>query len=55
MQALRYKAEVSAEGESTLPRLRLNQGTSVKVTVLVPETDLEHEDLLSTSESTTSF
>lgn len=39
MQALTYKAEVGAEGEITLPRLRLSQGTSVEVTVLVSETD----------------
>ena len=45
MQALTYKAEVGAEGEVTLPRLRLSQGTSVEVTVLVPETDSEQLSL----------
>lgn len=49
MQALNYKAEVGAEGEIALPRLGLNQGTSVEVTVRVRETDAENEGLLTLS------
>ncbi len=41
MQAIKYQAEIGAEGEIILPRLRLSQGTSVEVTVLVPEIDSE--------------
>lgn len=44
MQALRYKAEVGAEGEVILPRLRLDQGTSVEVIVLVRDTESEDEE-----------
>ena len=44
MQALKYKAEVGAEGEVTLPRLRLNQGTPVEVIVLVRESEAEDQE-----------
>lgn len=53
MQALKYKAEIGAEGEIILPRLRLTQGTAVEVIVLVREA--EHEGLIKSSESTTAF
>jgi hypothetical protein len=46
MQALKYKAEVGAEGEITLPRLRLDQGTPVEVIVLVREPEPESDSLL---------
>ena len=45
MQALTYKAEVGAEGEVTLPRLHLDPGTSLEITVLVPEIDSEQRPL----------
>lgn len=41
MQALRYEAEVGADGEVMLPRLRLDQGTSVEIIVLVREPEAE--------------
>ncbi len=55
MQALKYKAEVGAEGEITLPRLRLDEGTPVEVIVLVREPDAESDTLLAASESSTAF
>jgi hypothetical protein len=55
MQALKYKAEVGAEGEITLPRLRLDQGTPVEVIVLVREPKPETDALLVASESSTAF
>jgi len=55
MQALKYKAEVSAEGEVTLPRLRLTPGTPVEIIVLVREAESEYDGLLKSSESTTAF
>ncbi len=55
MQALRYEAEVGAEGEVSLPRLRLDRGTHVEVIVLVRETESEYDGLLKSSESTTAF
>ena len=45
MQALKYQAEVGADGEVLLPRLRLDQGTSVEVIVLVREPDAEDAEL----------
>ena len=44
MQALKYKAEVGAEGEITLPRLLLEQGTAVEVIVLVREAESEDQE-----------
>ncbi len=44
MQALKYKAEVGAGGEVTLPRLRLDQGTAIEVIVLVRDTESEDEE-----------
>ncbi len=44
MQAMRYKAEVGADGEVTLPRLRLDQGTPVEVIVLVRDTESEDQE-----------
>lgn len=44
MQALKYKAEVGAEGEIILPRLRLDQGTSVEIIVLVREPEREDQE-----------
>ncbi len=47
MQALKYQAEVGADGEVMLPRLRLDEGTPVEVIVLVRELDaaaLETQD-----------
>jgi hypothetical protein len=55
MQALRYEAEVGADGEVSLPRLRLDRGTHVEVIVLVRETGSEYDGLLESSESTTAF
>ncbi len=55
MQALKYKAEVGAEGEITLPRLRLTQGTPVEVIVLVRESEADYEGLLKSAESITAF
>ena len=55
MQALRYEAEVGAEGEVILPRLRLNKGTAVEVIVLVREAETDYEGLLKASEGSTSF
>ena len=55
MQALKYKAEVGAEGEITLPRLRLDQGTPVEVIVLVHEAETEIDSLVAASESSTAF
>lgn len=43
MQALRYEAEVGAEGEVMLPRLRLDQGTPVEIIVLVREPEAEDD------------
>lgn len=55
MQALKYKAEVGAEGEVTLPRLLLDQGTAVEIIMLVREVDTENDTLLAASESSTAF
>lgn len=55
MEALKYKAEVGADGEVTLPRLRLRQGTAVEIIVLVREPDAENDTLLQASESSTAF
>lgn len=55
MQALKYKAEVGAEGEITLPRLRLDKGTVIEVIVLVREPETEDHFLLAASESSTAF
>ena len=44
MQALKYNAEVGADGEVTLPRLRLDQGTPVEVIVLVRDTEGEDQE-----------
>ena len=43
MQALKYKAEVGADGEVMLPRLRLDQGTPVEIIVLVREPEAEDD------------
>ena len=55
MQALKYKAEVGADGEVTLPRLSLIQGTTVEVIVLVREPESDYEGLSKLSEGTTAF
>jgi hypothetical protein len=44
MQTLKYKAEVGREGEVTLPRLSLIQGTPVEVIVLVHEPEREDQE-----------
>ncbi len=44
MQALKYKAEVGAEGEITIPRLLLDQGTAVEIIVLVRESESEDQE-----------
>ena len=44
MQALKYKAEVSAEEEVMLPRLRLDQGTPAEIIVLVREAEAEDQE-----------
>ena len=43
MQALRYEAEVGADGEVMLPRLRLDRGTPVEIIVLVRESASEDD------------
>lgn len=55
MQALKYKAEVGADGEVILPLLSLIQGTTVEVRVLVRKPEFEYEGLLKLSEGTTEF
>jgi len=44
IEALKYRAEVGADGEVTLPRLRLNQGTAVEIIVLVQEQESEDQE-----------
>lgn len=44
MQALKYEAEVGAEGEIILPRLGLNQGTPVEIIVLVRDSDADDQE-----------
>ena len=44
MQALKYDAEVGAEGEIILPRLGLNQGTPVEIIVLVRDSDADDQE-----------
>ncbi len=44
MQALKYEAEVGAEGEIILPRLSLNQGTPVEIIVLVRGSDADDQE-----------
>ena len=57
MKALKYEAEVGANGEITLPSLRLDQGTPVEIIVLVRDSDTasDYDGLLKASESTTAF
>ena len=43
MQALKYQAEVGADGEVTLPRLRLDRGTPVEIIVLAREPEPEDD------------
>ena len=43
MQALKYEAEVGADGEVMLPRLRLDRGTPVEIIVLVRDAEAESE------------
>ena len=44
MQALKYEAEVGAGGEIILPRLSLNQGTPVEITVVVRDADADDQE-----------
>ncbi|MGI4792205.1 MAG: hypothetical protein ACRYFS_25555 [Janthinobacterium lividum] len=37
--ALKYKSEVGADGEVTLPRLSLTQGTPIEIIVLIQESE----------------
>lgn len=55
MEALKYRAEVGADGEVTLPRLRLSQGTPVEIIVLVRESEDEDDGLLRASVKTMDF
>ena len=43
MQALKYQSEVGVEGQITLPRLHLDQGTPIEVIVLVRESEDEDQ------------
>ena len=55
MQAIKYIAEVGAEGTLTLPPMRLKQGTSVEIIVLVREPEEDFSDLVAASESSLGF
>ena len=44
MQAIKYKSEVGAEGEVTLPRLSLTQGTAIEIIVLVRDPETEDQE-----------
>ena len=55
MEALKYRAEVGADGEVTLPRLRLSQGRPVEIIVLVRESEDEDDGLLRASVKTMDF
>ena len=55
MEALKYRAEVGADGEVTLPRLRLSQGTPVEIIVLVRDSEAEDDGLLRASVKTMDF
>ena len=55
MEALKYRAEVGADGEVTLPRLRLSQGTPVEIIVLVRASEDEADGLLRASVKTMDF
>ena len=55
MEALKYRAEVGADGEVTLPRLRLSQGTPVGIIVLVRASEDEDDGLLRASVKTMDF
>lgn len=55
MQALRYNAEVDAEGRVFLPRLTLLPGTSIEVLVLIPDEVDETDALAAASISTMDF
>lgn len=55
MEALKYRAEVGADGEVTLPRLRLSQGRPVEIIVLVRESEDEADGLLRASVKTMDF
>ena len=55
MEALKYRAEVGADGEVNLPRLRLSQGTPVEIIALVRESEGEDDGLLRASVKTMDF
>ena len=55
MEALKYRAEVGVDGEVTLPRLRLSQGTPVEIIVLVRDSEGEDDGLLRASVKTMDF
>ncbi len=55
MQALRYIAEMGAEGRISLPPIKLREGTAVEIIVLVREPEEDVSDLLAASTSSLSF
>ncbi len=46
MQAIKFQTKVTSRGTLRLPRLRLKQGTSVEVIVLVHEPEDEFAELV---------